>query len=140
MRTVLLQLKSEEVRTALETNTALEDCSIIEAYPYILKPVRLTHCVIAVSPCGYFAERASLGRGEYVGEYSVCADVFIPYNLGSPYAFDIIDEVVKTAQLMYASQVRASDIVTNDVIECFSIKCVFTFKGNANITEESDGE
>lgn len=122
-----LKSKTDAFIDRLSSSTQLDGFRIIRAYPYTFKPTRLKQIVIAVFAGEINAESISLGEACCYGTYEINADIFIPYELGTPEPENVATAVVTSQLSAYPVAVRVSKIERNEHISCYRINCCFRF-------------
>ncbi len=133
-----LQAETQEIINTLKAYDGLKDCAVIAGFPFVKKPTNTSRKVIAVSPAGISAVNSSLGKARLMGSCTVNADVYVPQKLGSPVLADTVDLVVNAVKRLKPSKIEVSGITSKDYLNCFEVKCSFTF--SHEIKGESNGE
>lgn len=136
-----LRSECEALLNLLKESGELGGCYIILAYPFAKKPTRLTKPIIAVSPAGLEGKAAEIGEERYFGEYTLCADIYLPQQLGSPAAYDIAERVIGAALSLNPIRIKLAEIESDDALDCFRVGCAFSFNGEISFKGgESDGQ
>jgi hypothetical protein len=124
-----LKQELENMRALLSESEALGDCRIIIAYPYAKKPSRLGRVHIALYEGEVSGEAYALGQEEQRLSYQLCASLFVPQNMGSPYTGELAKAVVKAMLSTYPLGIGVSEVKANDELGCYEVRCSFTYEG-----------
>jgi hypothetical protein len=122
-----LDKEINELLNMLKSSTALKEISFIKACPYAKKPTRLLKKVCTLSPAELDLESISVDDENFYGKYAVDVDLFVPYELGSPVAFDDMEEIVRCVMNEKVCAIKLSSIVRDSTAECYKITATFTF-------------
>ena len=130
--------EAERLIAVLSSCPSLEECRILKAFPYEKYPARLKHPVIAVATGELECEGRDLDLTVYSGEYTLNADIYIPQELGSPVAGEMLKHVVDSVATLCPYKIQVSKIIQYDMLNSFCIKCSFTFRGAMSFKEDND--
>ena len=128
---------TDAVYQTLSACEALADASVIRAFPYVKKPLRMKTPVLCVSPSGVQASRAALGGECFMGEYGVDIDLFVPHCLGSPVAETLLEKAAAAVCAMGITHIRIGAIRSENALDSFTAKCTVTFCAPFNMSEET---
>lgn len=123
-----LQDKVQAFVAWMKQDAALADCDIFIAYPYLKKPTQLKRPAIAVSLSGAQWESIALGQDCYASSYAFEAAVFVAQELGIAQLQRVVEDVVTIGGAWLPASVSVSPVSVRDSIDCFYVKCTFTFK------------
>lgn len=111
----------------LKADDSLNAFKIIKAYPYNIKPTRLSYQVIAVSPSSIEAESIAVDNEDFYGKYSIDLDVFSPYEMGSPAMSDALERVLVSATDNTVVGISVSAVTVDENAHCFKAKCTLKY-------------
>ncbi len=111
----------------MRSDKRLENYKIIMAYPYALKPTRMSNQIIVLSPSGIQADSTGLGNDEYYGNYSIDIDAFSSFDLGSPVMSEIIENILEVAVDPTVTGIKVGPVSHDRNSRCFSVKCTLTY-------------
>ena len=131
-----LQAELNKIYTALKESEALENYIVIKAYPYATKPTKLQKSVITVSPAASELKNVTLGEKSAFGTYGIYTDIFIPQESGSPCGSDAVQKIIEILSDFEPVNIKISEFKNEDVLNAFSLRCLFRFSGAISL----DGE
>lgn len=118
---------ADEFINTLRLSGILADVKIIEAYPNLTKPTRLSKPVVSVSACNMDLSVNGIGEDNFAGEYAVNVNIYIAKELGAYNPAEIFGRICKAADNLLISGVKADDVKFDRTSDCFVLKSVFTF-------------
>ncbi len=116
-----------ELLDMLKASTNLNNVCFIKACPYAKKPTKLLKKVCTLSPAELDLESISVDDEDFYGKYAVDVDLFVPYELGSPVAFDDMEEIVRCVMSERVCAIKLSSVIRDSTSECYKITATFTF-------------
>lgn len=116
-----------EVYSLLKSADALNGTTVIKAYPYLDKPVRLENTVIAVLPSQMSGEIAGIGETCQYASVDVTAAVYTPQKLGSTVLLEAAEKAVKAVLPLMPCKISLSPPAAEDRLNCLTLKVAFTF-------------
>ena len=135
---MFLKAELNRIYDALRSAQALEECSVIKAYPYVKKPTVLKSTVITVCPAAADMKNVSLGGECLFGSYGFYVDVFIPQQEGTPCNNGFIEDVIEVLSQLEPKRIKVFDLKKEDVLNAFNVKCLVEFSGEAEAETEDD--
>ena len=82
-------------------------------------------CTLA--PAELDLESVSVDNENFYGKYAVDVDLFVPYEFGSPAAFDDMENIVRCIMNERVCAIKLSSISRESSTECYKIRATFTF-------------
>lgn len=122
---MFLSKRLDEFNSRLLNDSNLENCKIFKAYPFEMKPTKLSYTAIATAIGELDADNIELGGEKLCGKYKINAFIYSPYSKNE--INSIVAYVINSQLSAYPSAVSVSEISKNDELECLFVKCSFTF-------------
>ncbi|MBQ7740588.1 MAG: hypothetical protein IJT65_05075 [Eubacterium sp.] len=124
---MLLQDKLQTLLNAIKNGIEGENFDSFIAFPNVYKPTKLSKSVIAVCQGEIEAKPLSLTGEGLIGNYTIDADVFSPWDKGSAELTRLAEKAVKATLFLNPVRVAVSPVRNDAALKCYSIKCSFTF-------------
>lgn len=122
-----LDNETDELLDILKSAENLKGIEFIKACPYAKKPTRLLKKVCTLAPAELDLESISVDNEDFYGKYAVNVDLFVPYEFGSPVAFDVMENIVRCVMDERVCAIKLSSISRESSAECYKIRATFTF-------------
>lgn len=122
-----LDNETDELIKLLRSAPGLENINFIKACPYAKKQTKLGKKIGALSPGELDLESISVDDENFYGKYAVDVDLFVPYEFGSPVAFDDMEKIVRTVMSEKVCAIKLSSVMKDTLAECYKIRATFTF-------------
>lgn len=119
--------ETDALLNLLKSKKELEGISFIKACPYARKQTKISKKIAAISPGELDLESISVDNENFFGKYAIDIDLFVPYEFGSPIAFDDMEKIVRTIMSEKICGIKLSSIVKASSAECYKMKATFTF-------------
>lgn len=128
----------EDLIRRLRLCGALGGTRFILAFPYSRRPCALSSRVAVISPESMELESVGVDCLDYTGKAAIAINLFSPYRLGSPVAFDTMQKIVEQAVTPTVTKISVSPIYRDDKTECYRIKAVLSF--DYDFSKEAEDE
>lgn len=122
-----LDNETDELLDILKSAEKLKEIEFIKACPYAKKPTRLLKKVCTLAPAELDLESISVDNEDFYGKYAVNVDLFVPYEFGSPVAFDDMENIVRCVMDERVCAIKLSSVSRQTDAECYKIRATFTF-------------
>lgn len=122
-----LDNETDELLDILKSAENLKGIEFIKACPYAKKPTRLLKKVCTLAPAELDLESISVDNEDFYGKYAVNVDLFVPYEFGSPVAFDDMENIVRCVMDERVCAIKLSSVSRQTDAECYKIRAIFTF-------------
>lgn len=118
----------DNIITKLSESSFFSDKKVIRAYSKKEKPILLDYPVIAVGLFRVDFENAALGQDVKAGEYTVFADVFIPYSACADIKTEeIVSQICKSVSLYSISSVYVEEPRSSKYAQCITQRVRISF-------------
>ena len=117
--------ETDALLNLLKSKKELEGISFIKACPYARKQTKISKKIAAIFPGELDLESISVDNENFFGKYAIDIDLFVPYEFGSPIAFDDMERIVRAIKKICG--IKLSSIVKASSAECYKMKATFTF-------------
>lgn len=122
-----LDNETDELLDILKSSEKLNNINFIKACPYAKKPTKLLKKVCTLAPAELDLESVSVDNENFYGKYAVDVDLLVPYEFGSPAAFDDMENIVRCIMNERVCAIKLSSISRESSAECYKIRATFTF-------------
>ena len=119
--------------TMLSQNDDFGNIKVIKAFPYVIKPTKLSKIVVAVSLGDVNADNISIGDNCVFGTYRIDTCIYAPFDMGA-------DDLPLVAEKIFASCVNYNPVAftttqvdTDAKTLCYTLKCSITFSDLINL-------
>ena len=119
----------------LRLSSTLGGIKFVLAYPYSRRPCALSSRVAVIVPESMELESIGVDCLDYAGKAAIGINLFSPYRLGSPSAFDTMQKIVEQA---IVTKIYVSPLETDESTECYRLKAVLTFDVDLSKEEENE--
>lgn len=118
--------------------SALGNIKFIPAFPYSRRPCTLSSRVAVIAPESMELESVGVDCLDYAGKAAIGINLFIPYRLGSPAAFDTMQRIIEEAVTPTVTKIAVSPLEADEATECYRLKAVLTFDVDLSKEEENE--
>lgn len=122
-----LDNETDELLKLLKSKTELKGISFIKACPYARKQTKINKKIATISPCELDLESVSVDDECFFGKYAIDIDLFVPYEFGSPAAYDDMENIVRAIMRKSVCGIKLSSIVKASSAECYKMTATLTF-------------
>lgn len=118
--------------SALNQRTDFDGIKVIKAYPYVIKPTKLSKIVVAVSLGDVSGDNVSIGDNCVFGTYRIDACIYSPYDVGADVLPQVAEKIFDTCVNYNPVAITTTQIDTNATALCYTLKCSVTFSDYIN--------
>lgn len=119
--------KTDEMLKLLKSNSQLANISFIKACPYEKKQTKIKKKIATISVGELDLDSISVDNENFFGKFAVDIDLFVPYEFGSPIAYEDMGKIVRTVLNKSVCGIKLSSVVKASSAECYKMKATFTF-------------
>ncbi len=106
---------------------------VIKAYPYVIKPTKLSKIVVAVSLGDVSAENISVGDNCIFGTYRIDSYIYSPYAVGADVLPLVAEKIFACCLGFNPVAITTSQVDTDATTLCYTLKCSITFSDLINL-------